>query len=77
MSTEPLVTESYSGESMLEVFQVSIDSETGEKHDNNKSPIYEQWGYDAKKYNRIKFRREEELEEFNFGIDFTQLKHSR
>ena len=38
--------------------------------------IHEQWGYDNKKYNRIKLRREYELEEFNYGIDFSQLKTS-
>jgi hypothetical protein len=62
---------------MLDVFEASIDSETGKKIDNRKTPIYEQWGYDSRKYNRIKFRLEHELEEFNFGIDFTQLKNSK
>ena len=29
------------------------------------------YGYDPKRLNRIRLRREHELEEFNFGIDFS------
>ena len=39
--------------------------------------IVEQGGYDPRRLNRIKFRREHELEEFNFGIDFTKIKQSK
>ena len=35
------------------------------------SEIQEQWGYNPKALNRIKFRMEKELTEFNFGINFT------
>ncbi len=41
------------------------------------SAITEQYGYDPRKLNRIRFRRELELEEFNFGINFSQLKTSK
>ena len=36
--------------------------------------IQEQFGYNAKKLNRLKMRREHELTEFNFGINFSKLK---
>lgn len=43
----------------------------------NLDEISEQWGYDPKRLNRIRLRRERELEEFNFGINFTHLKTSK
>ena len=39
--------------------------------------IQEQYGYEPRRLNRIKLRHEHELDEFNFGIDFTQLKNSK
>ena len=36
-----------------------------------------QFGYDPRRLNRIKLRKEKELVEFNFGIDFTRLKTSK
>ena len=39
--------------------------------------IQAQFGYNPKKLNRIKMRREHELSEFNFGINFSQLKTSK
>ena len=38
--------------------------------------IEEQYGYDTKRLNRIKCRKEEELIEHNYGIDFSKLKDS-
>ena len=39
--------------------------------------IQEQFGYNPRRLNKIRMRREHELEEFNFGIDFSQLKQSK
>jgi hypothetical protein len=39
--------------------------------------IQEQYGYNPRRLNKIRMRREHELEEFNFGIDFSQLKQSK
>ena len=75
-STEPLLTDSYSGESELEVFEAASD-EIIQGHNmcgQNNRAIQDQTGYNPRSLNRIKFRREHELEEFNFGINFTQLK---
>ncbi len=75
-STDPLVTDSFSGESdqFEEKQNENFDSRMASLIKNTRAEIQEQWGYDPKKLNRIKMRREHELEEFNFGINFTQLK---
>lgn len=43
----------------------------------NFDEVQEQFGYDPRRLNRIKRRKETELEEFNFGINFQQLKTSK
>ena len=79
-STEPLQTDSYSGESEREIFENNSDGNGEVIHlhvrGSNKE-IQEQWGYNPRAYNRIKLRQEYELEEFNFGIDFSKLKDSK
>ena len=81
-STEPLVTDtSNSSESAPGAsprFEKHSDHHEHHKEDQENSrlflfkiPIQEQWGYNTKVLNRLKMRREHELEEFNYGIDFT------
>ena len=73
-STDPLVTDSFSGDSD-ELINANPRDDFGGKRlsslvKNRGLEIQEQWGYDPRRLNRIKMRREHELEEFNFGIDF-------
>ena len=75
--TDPLVTDSYSGES-----EIAAPEDSDGEHPTGYVKlagrvINEQWGYDPRRLNRIKFRRERELEEFNFGINFANLKFSK
>ena len=79
--TDPLVTDSYSGESQEEL-QAPEGSDDGKETPTGYVKaagrvIETQYGYHPNRLNRIKFRRESELEEFNFGINFANLKFSK
>lgn len=71
--TSPLLTESIT------------DDESSRGSDDNERPnkrlpkyyleeVQEQYGYDPRRLNRIKFRREEELVEHNYGINLSLVK---
>lgn len=76
-STAPLRTDSYSGSEEKDVFENSVEEDLNQqRRKENKTKKREQWGYDPRLLNRIKFRQEHELEEFNFGIDFTKIGKS-
>ena len=78
-STDALVTDSMSEEDDINIMQEV--NENGKKIPGYirvpKPEIQEQHGYPRGQLNRIKMRREHELEEFNYGIDFSQLKTSK
>ena len=78
-STEPLVTDSSNSSESAEHssprFDKNSDGDIIQAYQKiQKREIQEQWGYNTKVLNRLKLRYESELVEFNYGIDFTQLK---
>lgn len=77
-STEPLVTDSCSDSSNDMLDEIKVKSSDSQRVAGRMRGGYtKQWGYDTKKLNRLQCRREHELEEFNFGINFALLKTSK
>ena len=74
--TSPLVTESITDVNNSEI-QIDDDEEDNVRKrlpDYFFREIQEQYGYDCKRLNRIKCRKEDELIEHNYGIDLSKIR---
>jgi len=68
-STDPLETDSVSDDDAAVL--AGADGRVATAHVRvPRAEIQEQFGYNPRRLNRIKMRREHELTEFNYGINF-------
>ena len=75
-STEPLVTDSFSSDE-IDSYRDTLGNKPSMPIVHMYQDCAEQTGYDSRRLNRMRKRREHELEEFNYGIDFSQLRTSK
>ena len=74
--TSPLVTESITDVNITEHDVPEDDEDNVRKRlpDYFFREVQEQYGYDQRRLNRIKFRKENELIEHNYGINLSKIR---
>ena len=73
-SVNSIITESITDVNESDFDEAAHNALIGNRE--SRKQIVEQYGYDTKRLNRIKCRKEDELIEHNYGIDFSKLKES-